>query len=33
MHLLIAALIGFVVGFLVGAISLMTWMEAHRERR
>ena len=27
MHLLIAALIGFVVGFLVGCLSAITWKE------
>ena len=27
MHLLIAALIGFVVGFLVGCVASITWKE------
>jgi hypothetical protein len=30
MALLTAGIIGFVIGFLVGAISAVTWMEAQR---
>ena len=32
MHLLIAALIGFVVGFLVGCLSAITWKERRDAR-